>query len=118
MRPSSPHFFPLAAPILLALFLVLLLLIAFVEVGVIGYAYEKIGIDRRYVFTLLMLPLIGSYVPHRCSRTSAGAWGPSAARTSSTSAGSGASAPRSCQSGGAGTFDGTFLTGILAVLLA
>jgi len=62
MRPSSPHFFPLAAPILLAFFLALLLLIAFVEVGVIGYAYEKIGIDRRYVFTLLMLSLLGSYV--------------------------------------------------------
>jgi uncharacterized membrane protein len=62
MRPSSPHFFPLAAPILLAFFFILLLLIAFIEVGVIGYAYEKIGIDRRYVFTLLMLSLLGSYV--------------------------------------------------------
>jgi len=62
MRSSSPHFFPLAAPILLAFFLVLLVLIAFIEVGVIGYAYEKIGIYRRYVFTLLMLSLIGSYV--------------------------------------------------------
>jgi uncharacterized membrane protein len=62
MRPSSPHFFPLAAPILLAFFLALLLLVAFIEVGFIGYAYEKIGIDRRYVFTLLMLSLLGSYV--------------------------------------------------------
>ena len=62
MRPSSPHFFPLAAPILLALFFALLVLIAFIEIGVIGYAYEKIGIDRRHVFTLLMLSLVGSYV--------------------------------------------------------
>jgi uncharacterized membrane protein len=62
VRPSSPHFFPLAAPILLAFFLALVLLIAFVEIGIIGYAYEKIGIDRRWVFTLLMLSLLGSYV--------------------------------------------------------
>jgi uncharacterized membrane protein len=62
MRASRPHFFPLAAPILLAFFLALLLLIAFVEIGVIGYAYERIGIDRRYVFTLLMLSLVGSYL--------------------------------------------------------
>jgi len=62
MRPSSPHFFPLAAPILLAFFLLLLLLIGFIEVGLIGYAYEKIGIDRRWVFSLLVLSLLGSYV--------------------------------------------------------
>jgi uncharacterized membrane protein len=62
MRPSSPHFFPLAAPIILAFFLALVLLIGFIEVGVIGYAYEKIGIDRRHAFTLLMLSLVGSYV--------------------------------------------------------
>jgi uncharacterized membrane protein len=62
MRPSSPHFFPLAAPILVAFFLALLVLIPFIEVGFISYAYEKIGIDRRHVFTLLMLSLLGSYV--------------------------------------------------------
>ena len=62
MRPSSPHFFPLAAPILVAFFLALVLLVAFIEVGFIGYAYEKIGIDRRHAFTLLMLSLLGSYV--------------------------------------------------------
>jgi hypothetical protein len=43
MRPSSPHFFPLAAPILFAFFLALLLLIAVIEVGFIGYAREKIS---------------------------------------------------------------------------
>jgi uncharacterized membrane protein len=62
MRPSSPHFFPLAAPIILALFVALVLLIAFIEIGVIGYAYEKIGIGRRHAFTLLLLSLLGSYV--------------------------------------------------------
>jgi uncharacterized membrane protein len=62
MRPSSPHFFPLAAPVILGFFVALVLLIGFIEVGVIGYAYEKIGIDRRHAFALLMLSLVGSYV--------------------------------------------------------
>jgi len=62
MRPSSPHFFPLAAPIVVAFFLVLVLVVGFIEVGAIGYAYEKIGIDRRHAYTLLLLSLIGSYV--------------------------------------------------------
>jgi len=33
-----------------------------IEIGILRYAYEKLGIDRRYVFTLLVLSLLGSYV--------------------------------------------------------
>lgn len=62
MRPSSFHFFPLAFPFLLAFFLLVGLLIALIEIGLLQYAYEKIGVDRRYVFTLLLLSLLGSYV--------------------------------------------------------
>lgn len=62
MRPSSPHFFPLAAPILIGFFFLLILLVTFIEIGVIRYAYERIGIDRRYAFSLLLLSLMGSYV--------------------------------------------------------
>jgi uncharacterized membrane protein len=62
MRPSSLHFFPLAAPFLLLLFLVVVVVIASIEIGVIGYAYERIGIERRHVFALLLLSLLGSYV--------------------------------------------------------
>jgi uncharacterized membrane protein len=62
MRPSTFHYFPLAAPFLLAFFFFFALLIVFIEVGAIGYAYEKIGINRRYVFGLLLLSLVGSYV--------------------------------------------------------
>jgi uncharacterized membrane protein len=61
MRPSSLHFFPLTPLFLLALF-VLAILVAFVEVGILRYAYEKIGIARRYVFAVLMATLLGSYV--------------------------------------------------------
>src|SRR5207245_9537153 len=62
MYPSRFHFFPLRLPFVLGLFLLVVCLVAFVEVGVLGYAYEKVGVDRRYVFTLLVLSLLGSGV--------------------------------------------------------
>jgi uncharacterized membrane protein len=62
MTPSSPHFFPLAHPFVLGLLVVLGLLIALIEIGTIGYAYQKVGVHRRYVFAILLLSLLGSYV--------------------------------------------------------
>jgi uncharacterized membrane protein len=62
MARSRLNFFPLASPFVLLLFLLVGLLIVFVEFGVIQYAYEKIGIDRRYVFGLLVVSLLGSYI--------------------------------------------------------
>ena len=62
MQPSPLHYFPLAAPFLLAFFFFLAIVVAFVEIGVLEYAYERIGINRRYVFALLLLSLLGSYV--------------------------------------------------------
>lgn len=62
MRPSSPHFFPLALPFTLGLLVLLLLVSTLLEVGVLGYAYEKVGVNRRYIATLLILSLLGSYV--------------------------------------------------------
>ena len=62
MRPSDLHFFPLAWPFVLGLLLLMGLLFALIEVGILEYAYAKMGIDRRYVFMLLLLSLFGSYV--------------------------------------------------------
>jgi uncharacterized membrane protein len=56
------HYFPLAWPFLLALFVLLAFLVAMVELGILRYAYEKIGISRQHAFTLLLLSLFGSYV--------------------------------------------------------
>ena len=47
---------------MLFFFLAIAVLIAAIEIGAIEYAYEKIGINRRYVFGLLLLSLLGSYV--------------------------------------------------------
>jgi uncharacterized membrane protein len=62
MPRSRINFFPLPGPFILILFVLIGLLIVFIEFDVIQYAYEKIGIDRRYVFALLLLSLLGSYV--------------------------------------------------------
>jgi uncharacterized membrane protein len=61
MRPSGLHFFPLT-PLFLLAALLLAMVVAFVQVGILRYAYERIGIPRRYVFAVLMASLLGSYV--------------------------------------------------------
>jgi uncharacterized membrane protein len=62
MPSTGLHFFPLAHPFVFGLLFVLGLLIALIEIGVIGYAYEKMGVQRRYIFAVLLLSLLGSYV--------------------------------------------------------
>jgi uncharacterized membrane protein len=56
------HYFPLSGLFVLALFLLIILVIALIELRILGYAYEKMGIDRRHVYVLLFLSLIGSYI--------------------------------------------------------
>jgi len=56
------HYFPLTGPFLLILFLVFLIVLALVQFGILEYVYAKIGIQPRYVFLLLLLSLLGSYV--------------------------------------------------------
>jgi len=62
MKLSSLHYFPVVLPFLLALFLVFFLVLGLIQIGVIEYAYERIGIAQEHVFTLLLLSLLGSYV--------------------------------------------------------
>jgi uncharacterized membrane protein len=62
MPRSRLNFFPLAIPFVLFLFVLLCLLIVLFELGLIQYAYEKIGIDQRYVLALLFGSLFGSYI--------------------------------------------------------
>jgi uncharacterized membrane protein len=56
------HYFPIAFPLLFFFVLLFLALIILIEIGVLEYAYQKIGVNRRYVFALLLLSLLGSYV--------------------------------------------------------
>jgi uncharacterized membrane protein len=62
MRPAKIHFFPLSLPFIVFFFLLAVFLIGLIQIGILGYAYEKIGIDPRYVFALLVLSIFGSYI--------------------------------------------------------
>ncbi len=53
---------PVTIPILGIFALFLLALLAFVEVGIIEVAYQKLGISHRTVITLLLLMIFGSYI--------------------------------------------------------
>ena len=56
------HYFPIAFPFLALFALLLIFLIAAVEIGILRYAYHKIGIGQRHMFLLLALSFAGSYV--------------------------------------------------------
>jgi uncharacterized membrane protein len=56
------HYFPITLPFGLFLFLLILALVILIEVGILQYAYELMGIHRRYVLALLLLSLLGSYI--------------------------------------------------------
>ena len=62
MHASPLHYFPITGPFLLILFVVFVVVLVLVQLGILEYAYAKIGIQPRYVFLLLLLSLIGSYV--------------------------------------------------------
>ncbi len=56
------HYIPLALPFFMALVFLFAFLIVLIEIGILEYAYEQIGVDRRYMFALLILSILGSYV--------------------------------------------------------
>jgi uncharacterized membrane protein len=62
MRPSGMHYFPLAWPFLLALFVLFIVVVALIELRILKYAYERMGIPSRYILGILLLSLLGSYI--------------------------------------------------------
>jgi uncharacterized membrane protein len=59
---SGLHYFPLSAPFLLLLVFLVGLLAMLVVMHVLRYAYASMGIAPQYVFLVLVLSLLGSYV--------------------------------------------------------
>ncbi|MHB2020098.1 MAG: DUF1614 domain-containing protein, partial [Candidatus Xenobia bacterium] len=55
-------FLPLAPIVLILLFLVLGFLVTLIEFGIMGYAYERLGLSAHTVFWLLLLSLVGSAI--------------------------------------------------------
>lgn len=56
------HYFPIAWPILLLLLILAFLVFGLIEVGVLRYAYSRIGVERRWIYLLILLTFLGSYV--------------------------------------------------------
>ncbi|MCA9218290.1 MAG: DUF1614 domain-containing protein [Planctomycetales bacterium] len=62
MRLTPQNYFPVSPFFLVLLLFAFGLLVTLIEFNVLTYAYEKMGISRRYVFTILLLSLFGSGV--------------------------------------------------------
>ena len=56
------HYIPLTLPFFVGLFLLFVFLVLLIEIRILEYAYELLGVKRRYVFVLLFFSLLGSYV--------------------------------------------------------
>ena len=59
MQSSSFHFLP---PLFFLLLLLVGVVIAVLQVGILGYAYEKMGISRGAAYAILLASLLGSGV--------------------------------------------------------
>jgi uncharacterized membrane protein len=55
-------YLPATLPFVLLLIFLLMVFAVLVELQVLAYAYRKIGVRPRYVFVVMLLPLIGSHV--------------------------------------------------------
>ena len=56
------YYVPISLPFFLALWFLFAVLVVLIEIGVLNIAFESMGVDRRYVFTFLILSLLGSYI--------------------------------------------------------
>src|SRR5260370_12871910 len=64
---------PITLIFFLAFWFLLALLVALIQIGILQYVFESMGISRRYLLALLLLCLLGSYVnipiaPFPCHR--------------------------------------------------
>lgn len=62
MQPSSMQYFPLAWPFLVVLAFIVIVAVALIELGILKYAYERMGIPPRHVLSVLFLSLLGSAI--------------------------------------------------------
>jgi uncharacterized membrane protein len=62
MRLSQLHYLPLPAALFSILALSFLVLVALIQVGLLQYAYRRLGISARAALLLLLASLLGSYL--------------------------------------------------------
>lgn len=56
------QYIPIGLPFFLAFWFLVAVLITLIEIGVLSYAFESMGVNRRYMFILLVFCLLGSYI--------------------------------------------------------
>ncbi len=56
------QYLPIALPFFLLLWALFALLIGLVQIGLLQHVFDSMGLDRRYMFGLLVLCLAGSYI--------------------------------------------------------
>jgi uncharacterized membrane protein len=61
MQQSSPHYLPLSLSSFSVLAVILVLLVIFIELRAVRYAYMRLGLGSRAAFLVLLASLVGSY---------------------------------------------------------
>ncbi len=56
------HYVPIALPFFVLFWLLFGFLVVLIQIGILQYVFESMGVSRRYMFSLLVLCLLGSYV--------------------------------------------------------
>jgi uncharacterized membrane protein len=56
------HYIPVGLPFFLAIWFLVALLATLIQIGVLQYVFESMGVSRRYMFFLLVSCLLGSYI--------------------------------------------------------
>lgn len=56
------YYFPLTPPFFAALFLFFALVVLLIELHIVRFVYESVGVSPRLLFSLLLLSFLGSYI--------------------------------------------------------
>jgi uncharacterized membrane protein len=62
MHSSGLQYFPVAWPVLLALFILFVAAVSIIAVGIVRFTSASMGISARAMATILLLALLGSYI--------------------------------------------------------
>jgi uncharacterized membrane protein len=56
------HYVPIGLPFFLAFWFLFAIVVTLIQIGVLQFAFESMGVSRRYMFSLLVFSLLGSYI--------------------------------------------------------
>ena len=56
------QYIPIALPFFVAFWLLFGVIVALIEIGILEYVFDSMGVSRRYLFALVVFCLLGSYV--------------------------------------------------------